>query len=104
MNVESNFHLGVDYPFTRRVWIDLEVKLKLMNLWYGDSVLSCLKTWCLNLEVKHIRSLPIIVMWFIWKARNQSCFEDITLMTSQLSSFSLGLLRSFPQDNTLANI
>ena len=63
-------------------------------------MIACMKTSCLNLEVKHIRSLPIIVLWFIWKARNQSCFEDLTLMPSQVSSFSLGLLRSFPHDNS----
>ena len=48
--------------------------------------------------------LPIIVLWFIWKAQNQSFFEDHTLMPSQVSSFSLGLLRSFPQDNYVVKI
>ena len=61
LEVESNFHLGVDCFFTRSVWYEIESKLKLRNLWYGDSVLTCLKNWCLNEAVKHIRALPITV-------------------------------------------
>ena len=70
VDVESNFHLGVQFPFTRNVWFELESKLKLKNLWLGDSVISCMKTRCLNEGVKHIILLPVIVSWFIWKARN----------------------------------
>ena len=77
---ESNFHLGVDCPFTKSVWLDIEDKLNFRNLWYGESMTDCLKNWCLNMEVKHIRSLPVIVLWFLWKARNQSYFEDQSLI------------------------
>ena len=65
MEAETNAHLGVDCLFTRQVWMDFAVKLKLMNLWSGDSVLSCLQNWCLNEQVKHIRSLTVIVFWSI---------------------------------------
>ena len=104
MNAESNFHLGVDFPFTKSVWLDIEDKLKISNLWSGESVSDCMKNWCLNMEVKHIRSLPIIVMWFIWKARNQCCFEDFIWRPSQISCFSLGMLRSFPSDKSAVKI
>ena len=77
----------------------MEEKLKIYHLWSGDSVSECLKTWCLNREVKHIKYLPIIALWFIWKARNLSYFEDTLLSPAQVATFSLGLLKSFPQDN-----
>ena len=48
--------------------------------------------------MKHIRSFPIIVFWFIWKLRNQSCFDDYVLSPFQVSSLCLGMLSSFPQD------
>ena len=64
---ETNFHLGVEYPFTQSVWLNIEEKLRIKNLWSGDSIINCMKTWCLNMEVKNIISLPIIVLWFIWK-------------------------------------
>ena len=56
------------------------------------------------MEVKNIISLPIIVLWFIWKAINQSCFEDNTLLPSHVSIFSSGLLKSFSQDNLVVKI
>ena len=76
---ETHFHLGVDCSFTESVWLISEDKLKFKNLWSGELVSKCLKSWCLNLGVAHIKSLPDIVLWFIWKASNLSCFEDLTL-------------------------
>ena len=67
---ETNVHLGVDCPFSKQVWTKIEAKLQLKNLWIGNSVSNCLKNCCVKGEVKYIRSLPIIVLWFIWKARN----------------------------------
>ena len=104
LEAETNFHLGVECPFTQSVWLNIEEKLRIKNLWSGDSVINCMKTRCLNMEVKNIISLPIIVLWFIWKAINQSCFEDNTLLPSQVSLFSLGLLNSFSQDNLVVKI
>ena len=50
------------------------------------------------------RSVPVIVSWFIWKARNQCCFEDIQPKTYVVSSLCLGLLNSYPLDNRVMNI
>ena len=82
----------MDYPFTRPVSYDIESKLKLKNLWFGHLVIFCLRNWCLNEEVKHIISLPVIVSWFIWKARNQSCFDDFTPLPALISSFLFGII------------
>ena len=104
MDSESNFHLGVECSFSRSVWLELEFKLNIKNLWSCNSVNSCLKNWCLNVEVKHIRSLPVIVLWFLWKVRNQSFFEYYTLSPFQVSSLCLGLLSNFPQDKIVVRI
>lgn len=71
--------------------------MQLNNLWRGESVEVCLKILCLNKDTNGIRSLPLIVLWFIWKSRNQSCFEDFLPLPSQISSICLGMLRSIPQ-------
>ena len=101
---ESNVNIGVDCTFSRSVWFELEAKLQLNNLWNGNSVSTCLKNWCLNGEVKHVRSLPVIMLWFIWKARNQSCFDDYFLSPYQVSFLCLGMLSSFPQDKIVVRI
>ena len=59
--------------------MNLEDRLRLKNLWYGGSVSDYLKTWCLNMKVNHIKTLPIIVLWNIWKAKNLVCLEDISM-------------------------
>ena len=63
-----------------------------------------MKNWCFNKKVKSIRSLPIIVTWFIWKARNHSCFDDFIPSPAQVYASSLGLLSSYPQDNEVLKI
>ena len=103
MESETNFHIGFDCTFTRRVWSEIESKLRIINFWHGISVLDCVKNWCLHAEDGYI-SLPIIVSWFIWKARNQCCFEDIQLKSYVVSSLCLGLLNSYPLDNRALNI
>ena len=86
------------------MWTEIEAKLQLKNVWIGILVSKCLKNWCVKGEVKHINSLPIIVLWFIWKARNRCCFNDYVLSPFQVSSFCLGLLSYFPQDKIYVKI
>ena len=76
----------MDCPYTKSVWNEIESKIHLKNLWMGESVEIFLKTWCPKEELKDIISLPVIVLWFIWKERNQSCFEDHLPMPFQVSS------------------
>ena len=85
-DVETNYHLGVDCPYTKTVWKEIEAKFNLQNFWVGDSLLSCLKKWVLNIKVKAFRALPIVVSWFIWKARNNSCFDDFLPTPVQVSA------------------
>ena len=104
MEGESNFHIGVECPFTHSVWLLIVGNLKLNDLWSGVSVSNCFRNWCLNMEAADFIPLPIIVLWFIWRARNLSCFEDLSLPPAQVSSFSLGMMGVFPQKSFVASI
>ena len=46
----------------------------------------------------------MIVSWFIWKAQNQCCFEDIQPKSYLVTSLCLGLLNAYPLDNRVVNI
>ena len=63
-----------------------------------------MKNWVFNNKVKSIRSLPVIVTWFIWKDRNHSCFDNFTPSHAQVTSSCLGMLSSYPQDNVAVKI
>ena len=65
---------------------------------------TCFKNWCLNMEVATFKPLAIIVLWFIWKTRNLSCFEDLSLSPAQVSSFSLGMMKKITQKNFVVSI
>ena len=103
MEFETNSHIGFECSFMRRVWSKIESKLRLINFWHGISVLNCVKNWCLHAEDRY-RYLPVIVSWFIWKARNQCCFEDIQPKSYLITSLCLGLLSAYPLDNRVMNL
>ena len=76
MESETNEHVGFECSFTRRVWSEIEAKLRYFNFWQGILVLDCVKNWILKDDIRYIY-LPVLVFWFIWNARNLCCFEDI---------------------------
>ena len=98
MASESNAYFGVDCSYTKTVSYEIESKLQLNNLWVGDTVEHCLKTWCSEEELKDIRYLPLIVFGLIWKARNQCWFEYQLLFPIQVSIQSLGVMQYIPHD------
>ena len=100
---ETNAHIGFECSFTRRVWFEIEDKLRYNNLWNGISILDCVQNWVLHAEARY-RSLPVIVSWFIWKAQNQCCFEDIQPKSYLVTSLCLGLLSAHPLDNRIVNL
>ena len=54
--------------------------------------------WVVHVEPRY-RSLPVLVSWFIWKAQNLCCFEDIRPKTYMVTSLVLGLMSVYPLDN-----
>ena len=60
---ELNAHLGVDWPYTKTVWYEIESKLQLNNLWVGDTMEHCLKTWCSEEELKDNRLSSFNCIW-----------------------------------------
>ena len=79
------------------LWAEIKDKLRYLDFWHGSSVLDCVKNWILKADSRY-NSLPIIVSWFIWKARNLCYFEDIQPKTYVVTSLCLGLIHSYPLD------
>ena len=50
------------------------------------------------------KKLVFKVLWFIWLARNKSYFENLILSSFQVASLSMGLLSTFPQDQSVVRI
>ena len=52
MESETNYHIGFDCSFTRRVWSEIEDELRYNNLWNGISILDCVQNWVLHAEAE----------------------------------------------------
>ncbi len=48
-------------------------------IWHGIDFNETMKNWIQNLAYKSFLSLPMILIWGIWLARNQVIFEDVQI-------------------------
>jgi len=46
--------------------------------WVGPSIEHAWKNWCVDSSYRRIKSLPLVVAWGVWLARNSSIFKDNT--------------------------
>jgi hypothetical protein len=66
-NLETNFHLFVECPFTRSVWERIKLKLNFPGTWTGNSMNERFKNW--RLLFTDYLTLPLHICWNIWKER-----------------------------------
>jgi hypothetical protein len=73
---ETNLHLFVECPYTKKMWENIETSLRLAHLWNKRSVPKNVKHWFSCRELKGHRSVHFLVMWRLWIAQNKVIFED----------------------------
>jgi hypothetical protein len=62
------------------------------------------KDWLQVPEHKKIKSLPLIVCWGIWLARNFVIFKDNPTLPELIASQGLSILSHFPQEKDIPAI
>jgi hypothetical protein len=73
-DIETVIHLFNFCPFAISVWNLISKELNLKRIWSGDTLADCLKIWYLDKMVpSHIATY---IIWYIWKERNKTLFED----------------------------
>lgn len=66
-------------------------------VWQRDLVDQCLKVWLSQPEAKQIKSLPLIVVWSVWLARNRALFNDSLNPVQVTVPNSLAIMEAFKQ-------
>jgi len=66
-------------------------------IWQRDLVDQCLKVWLSQPEAKQIKSLPLIVVWSVWLARNCALFNDSLNPVQVTVPNSLAIMEAFKQ-------
>ena len=71
---EAITHMFLHYSFIQEVWLEVCNLLKFNDGQEGTYFQSCMYDQ-FNKPMKY-KELPLFIIWYIWKARNQSIFED----------------------------
>jgi hypothetical protein len=67
------YHLFVTCIFCKDVWTRTKKELNLLTVWDGSTLDDCFENWDRK-EDLYI-TLPSILCWFVWLARNKTIFE-----------------------------
>jgi ribonuclease HI len=94
---ESTFHILITCPFTMKVWTETSSSLRKICIWNGDSLELAWKNWTCDPRNKEIKSLPLLISWGIWLARNARIFKEKASIPEVIVAQSLSILSHFPQ-------
>ena len=65
--------------------------------WVGNSVLQAWENWRIEDSQDSVRSLPLLVIWGVWLARNNLFFVDKACTPKIAAGLSCGILTAFPE-------
>jgi len=94
---ESVSHIFLFCNYSAAVWEEC-AKLVGVNLkWEGTSLEQVWSNWVINPSFQDSKSLPLIVIWGIWLARNESIFSDKAIPSELTAAKSISILAAYPQ-------
>ena len=95
--LESISHLFITCPFSIAVWKECMSLVGMDYRWEGNSVNSALENWWRSVTHKKLKSLPLLVIWGIWLARNGAIFQDKEFVLEITSAQSVGIYKALPK-------
>jgi ribonuclease HI len=93
---ETTYHLlsPALYP---KSWMEASASIGQTCTWGGPSLEQAWKAWTHDPRYKELKSLPPIINWGIWLARNTTIFLDKASSPEKTAAQSLSILSHFPQ-------
>lgn len=85
------------------VWKECSLLVGFQCRWVGGSVNEAWELWWRTVAEKKHKSLPLLVIWGIWMARNSAIFQEKASTPELTSALAVGLFNSFPEHVRAAN-
>jgi hypothetical protein len=93
---ETSYHLLMTCEYTKLVWKEIGTIMGYNVVWVGATIEEGLKVWMGNKVYDNLKSLPLIVGWGVWLARNVALFEEQSVLALQCATQGLSILKHFP--------
>lgn len=97
VDVESIFHLLVQCQFTDEIWKEASSAVHIACVSVGNSVEAAWQSWLQRRDHTKIKSLPLLISWGAWLARNADIFKDRPSLPEIIAGRALSILSHFPQ-------
>jgi len=94
---ESSYHLFMQCKYMTDVWGECSKLLGILFRWEGSSLEEAWKSWISYPAYHETCSLPILVIWGIWLARNSSIFRDKEISPEVTAVKSISIFTAFRQ-------
>jgi len=101
---ESIIHLFLQCRFIAEVWKECSKIIGTFCRWEGLDLEQAWKSWVSNPAYNDLTSLPLIVIWGTWLARNSVIFKDKEVSPEISAVKSISILAAFPQRTSLPKI
>jgi hypothetical protein len=92
---ENLLHLFLKCIFINKVWKETSRLLNLHCVWEGRDLDHSWFTWWKTRAFKHLRALPLLVIWGVWLAQNSFIFKGTPPSPEITVARSVALLPSF---------
>jgi len=93
---ETVLHLFLLCLFVHHIWQEIVVALGQNLIWAGPSIEQAWGEWSSNRYNRRVKSLPLIVPWGVWIARNLTIFKDKSPTPNIIATQGPSILSHFP--------
>eukprot|EP00253_Pinus_taeda_P003035 PITA_03035 len=95
-NEETISHLFTTCAFTRKIWEEVTVSLKINAQWGHDLLDAAWRKWWQSYPEGNLRNLSPIFYWGVWLVRNKSLFQDKDTPSSVIATNITAIYTAFP--------
>ena len=76
---ETSTHLFLNCIYILKVWLEISKFLNVQSLWEGRNLEDSWLLWWNNMSYKHLKALPLLVIWGGWLAQKFIIFKGVIL-------------------------
>jgi len=89
-------HLFLFCPFNSSLWAATLCLINVPHRWEGQGLLEAWQNWWHSSLNERERSIPFIITWGTWLARNQAIFKDSAFPIGRLAAEGAAIYESIP--------
>jgi len=95
-SVETAQHLFLLCPFNSSLWAEMLSMIKVPYRWEGQALSEAWQRWWNDSSNDRERTIPLLITWGTWLARNQAIFMDSVFPIGRLAAEGAAIYESIP--------